>query len=104
MSQYDVFDNPVPQARSAFPFVVVLQSEIADTGRDRIVAPLVPRTRMAGAIGRLTPIVKVASVDHVLLVPRMTSVARIDLRGLKDKLLAYRGEIAAAIDYLFIGV
>jgi hypothetical protein len=64
----------------------------------------VPRHRMAGATGRLTPIVKVASVDHVLLVPRMTSVAAEDLRGPKDQLLAYRGEIAAAIDYLFIGV
>jgi toxin CcdB len=104
VSQYDVFDNPIPQARRAFPFVAVLQSEIADTGRDRIVAPLVPRTRIAGTIGRLTPVVKVASVDHVLLVPRMTSVPANDLRSVKDKLLLYRGEIVAAIDYLFIGV
>lgn len=104
MSQYDVFDNPIPQARRAFPFVAVLQSEIADTGRDRIVAPLVPRTRIAGTIGRLTPVVKVGSVDHVLLVPRMTSVPVNDLRSVKDRLLLYRGEIVAAIDYLFIGV
>lgn len=104
MSQYDVFDNPIPQARRAFPFVAVLQSEIADTGRDRIVAPLVPRTRIAGAIGRLMPVVKVASVDHVLLVPRMASVPADDLRTVRDKLLPYRGEIVAAIDYLFIGV
>lgn len=99
-----MFDNPIPQARRAFPFVVVLQSEIADTGRDRIVAPLVPRTRMMGTIGRLTPVVKVAGVDHVLLVPRMSSVAATDLRAAKDKLLAYRSEIAASLDYLFIGV
>jgi toxin CcdB len=104
VSQYDVFDNPIPQARRAFPFVAVLQSEIADTGRDRIVAPLVPRTRIAGAIGRLMPVVKVASVDHVLLVPRMASVPADDLRTVRDKLLPYRGEIVAAIDYLFIGV
>jgi toxin CcdB len=104
VSQYDVFDNPIPQARRAFPFVAVLQSEIADTGRDRIVAPLVPRTRIAGTVGRLTPVVKVASVDYVLLVPRMASVPANDLRTVKDKLLLYRGEIVAAIDYLFIGV
>jgi toxin CcdB len=104
VSQYDVFDNPIPQARRAFPFVAVLQSDIADTGRDRIVAPLVPRTRIAGTAGRLTPVVKVASVDHVLLVPRMTSVPANDLRTVRDKLLLYRGEIVAAIDYLFIGV
>jgi toxin CcdB len=104
VSQYDVFDNPIPQARRAFPFVVVLQSELADTGGDRIVAALVPRTRMMGTIGRLTPVVKVAGVDHVLLIPRMTAVAAADLRVLKDTLIAHRGDIVAALDYLFIGV
>jgi hypothetical protein len=34
----------------------------------------------------------------------MTSVPANDLRSVKDKLLLYRGEIVAAIDYLFIGV
>jgi hypothetical protein len=104
MSQYDVFDNPIAQARRAFPFVTILQSEIADTGRDRIVAPLVPRTRMSGAVGRLTPIVKVADVDHILLVPRMVAIAATDLRAVKDRLTAYRGAIVAALDFLFLGV
>jgi toxin CcdB len=104
MSQYDVFDNPIPQARRAFPFVAVLQSEIADTGRDRIVAPLVPRSRMSGSVGRLTPLVKVADVDHVLLVPRMTAIAATDLRTVKDRLIAHREDIVAALDYLFLGV
>jgi toxin CcdB len=104
VSQYDVFDNPITRARRAFPFVAILQSEIADTGRDRIVAPLVPYQRMPGVIGRLTPLVKVAGVDHVLLVPRMTSVAATDLRAIKDQLAAYRDDIVAAIDYLFLGL
>ena len=104
MSQYDVFDNPIPQARRAFPFIAILQSEIVDTGRDRIVAPLVPRTRMSGTVGRLTPLVKVADVDHVLLVPRMTAIAATDLRAVKDRLTAYREDIVAALDFLFLGV
>lgn len=74
MSQYDVFENPIPRARDAFPFVTVLQSELANTGRDRMVAPLVARVRMPGISGRLTPIVKVLGVEHVLLVPRMAPV------------------------------
>lgn len=104
MSQYDVFDNPIPRARQAFPFVVILQSELADTGRDRIVAPLVPRARMPGVVGRLTPVVKVRRVDHVLLVPRMTAVAAADLRGVRDELTSRREDIVAAIDFLFLGV
>jgi toxin CcdB len=104
VSQYDVFDNPIPPARRAFPFVAILQSELADTGRDRMVAPLVPRTRMAGTVGRLTPIVKVANVEHVLLVPRMTAISATDLRVVKDRLTAYRADIVAALDFLFLGI
>lgn len=104
MSQYDVFENPIPRARSAFPFVAILQSELADTGRDRMVAPLVTRTRMPGVSGRLTPIVKVLGVEHVLLVPRMAPVAIADLREVKDQLATYRNDIVAALDFLFLGV
>ena len=99
-----MFDNPIPQARWAFPFVVILQSELADTGRDRIVAPLVPRTRMTGTVGRLTPVVKVANVEHVLLVPRVTAIAATELRAIIGWLTAYRSDIVAALDYLFLGV
>jgi hypothetical protein len=82
-----------------FPFVAVLQSELADTGRDRMVAPLVPRTRMTGTVGRLTPVVQVAAVEHVLLVARMTAIAATDLRTVIDGLAAYRDDIVAALDY-----
>ena len=104
MSQYDVFENPIPRARGAFPFVTILQSELADTGRDRMVAPLVARARMPGVSGRLTPIVKVLNVEHVLLVPRMAPVGIAELRGVKDQLAPYRDEIVAALDFLFLGV
>jgi toxin CcdB len=104
VSQYDVFENPIPHARSAFPFVTILQSELADTGRDRMVAPLVARTRMPGVAGRLTPIVKVLGTEYVLLVPRMAPVGIADLRGVKDQLLLYRDDIVAALDFLFLGV
>ena len=46
MAQFDVFVNPIVAARRAYPFVAVLQSDLADTGRDRIVAPLAPRGRV----------------------------------------------------------
>ena len=104
MSQYDVFENPIPRARNAFPFVSILQSELADTGRDRMVAPLVARARMPGVSGRLTPIVKVLGVEHVLLVPRMAPVGIAELRVVKDQLIPYRNEIVAAVDFLFLGV
>lgn len=69
-----------------------------------MVAPLVTRARMPGVSGRLTPIVKVLGVEHVLLVPRMAPVGIADLHGVKDQLQPYRNDIVAALDFLFLGV
>lgn len=102
--QFEVFTNPIKRARRAYPFVAVLQSDVAETGRDRIVAPLVPRTRLGGTAGRLTPHVQVAGIDHVLLVPAMTAVQAADLRDSKGQLAKHRDAIVAALDYLFLGV
>lgn len=104
MSQFEVFENPVVQARHAYPFVTVLQSDYADTGRDRIVAPLVPRTRLSGTVGRLTPHVRVSGAEYILVVPGMTAIAAVDLRDAQDDLSAHRSDIMAALDYLFLGV
>jgi toxin CcdB len=103
-AQYDVLDNPVTRARKAFPFVAILQSDLADTGSDRIVAPLVPSARIPGLAGRLMPVVKVEGVDHALIVPRLAAVPAAELRAVKGSLSAYRNEIVAALDLLFLGV
>jgi toxin CcdB len=104
MAQFDVFVNPIPRARRIYPYVAVLQSDVADTGRERIVAPLVPKARLAGTVGRMTPHVRVANVDHVLLVPSMAAIAVGDLREPRGQLVAHRDAIVAALDYLFLGV
>lgn len=104
MAQFDVYINPIPQARRAYPYVAVIQSDLAETGRERIVAPLVPKARLTGTVGRLTPHVRVSDVDHVLLIPNMAGVAARDLRELRGQLKAHRDPIVAALDYLFLGV
>ena len=104
MGQLDVYVNPITRARRAYPYVAVLQSDLAETGRERIVAPLVPRARLTGAVGRLTPRVLVSEVDHVLLVPNLTAIDAKDLRELRGNLVAHRERIVAALDYLFLGV
>jgi toxin CcdB len=104
MRQFEVFENPISRARRAYPLVAILQSDLADTGRERIVAPLAPRTRLHGTVGRLTPHVTVLKVEYVLLIPSMTAVLATDLRVRRDEVTKYRAEIVAALDYLFLGV
>ncbi len=103
-AHYAVLDNTIPRARRAFPFVAILQADLADTGSDRIVAPLAPSAPMANLVGRLMPIVKVRGLEHVLIVPRLAAVPAVDLRAVKDSLSTYRNEIIAALDLLFLGV
>jgi toxin CcdB len=102
--QFDVFVNPIIAARRAYPYVVMLQSDFAQGARDQIVAPVVPRRSLADVAGRLTPIVTVESVEHVVLVPALTGVRHRDLGVRVHSLAAARAELLAAIDYLFFGV
>lgn len=89
MAQLDVFVNPIAAARRAYPLVAVMQSDVADTGRERIVAPLALRARLTGTIGRMTPHVEIGGTPYVLIVPRMTSVAAADLRDLRGQLASF---------------
>jgi toxin CcdB len=102
--QFDVFVNPIDAARQHYPFVVVLQSDFVDRGREQIVAPLVPRKSLPAIAGRLTPIVIVDSSEHVVLVPALAGVRRRDLEVRVTSLAAARTEVLAAIDLLFFGV
>jgi toxin CcdB len=104
MTQFDVFVNPIPAARGAYPFVVAMQSDFARQATDQIVAPLAPSTSMSKVAGRLTPAVVVNGTDHAVLVPRLTAMRTADLSRRVGSIAGARGELLAAIDYLFFGV
>jgi toxin CcdB len=104
MAQFDVFENPVIAARRAYPWIVVLQSDLASASLERIVAPLVPRAAYPRVPGRLTPVVKVEGVDHILMTSSLAGIAARDLGPRIDTLGHSRLEILSAIDYLFFGV
>jgi toxin CcdB len=103
--QFDVHANPVTGARRTYPWVVELQSSLADAGRTRIVAPLVPRAEFgSGTTGRLVPIVQVNGTDHAVLVPSLASIPARDLGPAVQSAAYARAELLAAVDLLFSGV
>jgi len=103
MRQFDVLDNPILRARRAMPFVAILQSDLAETGGERVVAPLAPSAALPPLAGRLLPIVTVENQDYALLVPSLTALPAADLRNVVTNLAADHERIVAALDYLFIG-
>src|SRR5258706_14980074 len=99
MAQFDVFVNPIVRARRLYPYVVTLQSDLAHAARDRIVAPLVPFRLMPKVISRVTPIVALDGIEHMVLVPALTGMRSRDLKERYSSVAECRGELLAAIDY-----
>jgi hypothetical protein len=76
MIQLEVFANPLVRARRAFPYAVVLQSDVSVQGRE----------------------------EFIVLMPWMTNVPASELRKPVADLASFRDRIVDAIDWLFLGI
>jgi toxin CcdB len=101
--QLEVFPNPLVRARGAYPYVVVLQADVAALGRERIVAFLAPHAQAGNVAGRLMPVVTIDKRSFVVLMPSITNVPVSALRDSVGNLQAFRESILDAIDATFIG-
>ena len=102
--QLEVFPNPLVRARRFYPYVVVLQADMAATGRERVIAFLVPRKQIGTVSGRLMPLVELGRQEFVLLMPSITNVPVTELGRPVGDLAAYRSKIVDAIDWMFLGI
>ncbi len=102
--QLEVFLNPLIRARRAYPYVVVLQADIAATGRERVIAFLIERKQLGPTPGRLLPVVGVAGQEFVVVMPSITNVTVVELGKSVGDLSAFRGKIVDAIDWMFLGI
>ena len=101
--QLEVFPNPLARAQGAYPYIVVLQADVAALGRERIVAFLAPHAAVGHVTGRLMPSVILNGQSYVVLMPSMTNVPVSRLRDPVGNLQAYRESILDAIDATFVG-
>jgi toxin CcdB len=102
--QFDVYANPITRARRTFPYVAVLQHDLAETGHDRVAAFLAPRSALPRAAGRIAPVVDVDGRSFVLLVHLLTNLPAADLKIAIGNVSAHRDRIVEALDWLFLGV
>ena len=101
--QHDVFVNPNPQTRPGFPFIAVLQADVAES-KERIVAPMVPASDLSRAAARMTPVVNLEGRAYHLMVPLMVLVPTARLTKPVGTIRAHRDDIVRAIDWLFCGL
>jgi toxin CcdB len=104
MAQFDVFVNPIQNARRSYPFVVAMQSDLTINGAEQLVAPIASIDYPQPASRRVSPVVALQGHDLVVVVPRLTVMRSRDLIEKVSSIATARAELLAAIDYLFFGV
>ena len=103
MAQFDVFVNPIQNARRSYPFVVAMQSDLI-SGAEQLVAPIASSDYPRSASRRVMPVVALQGNDLVVVVPRLTVMRSRDLIEKITSIATAGSELLAAIDYLFFGV
>ncbi len=102
--QHDLYPNPNLRSRPAFPFVVVLQADLAEGDR-RLVAPVAPYVAPFTSVQtRVLPLIEHDAERYTVALPLIGSLPRNALRRTVGSLAAYRDDITRALDWLFFGI
>lgn len=104
MRRFDVFRNPNPKSAKAFPYLVVLQSELLDGLATQVVAPLVRASVLGKPARRLNPAFEVEGQTVFLLTQQLGPVSTRALSQHVASLEGQRHVITAALDLLFSGI
>jgi toxin CcdB len=99
----DVYEHPDRRSRQAFPFVVQLQSDIAD-GETRIAAPLVSAALAGRGPTRTLHAVLHDGSEYLVATTMMGTVETRALRRSVGSVMAWHDDIARALDRLFYGI
>src|SRR5258707_1792167 len=96
MAQFDVFANPIQNARRVYPFVVAMHSDFTVNGAEQFVAPIVASDYGPSASRRVMPVVALLGNNHVVVVPRLTVMRSRDLGEKVSSIASARSELLAA--------
>ena len=102
--QHELFANPNPRSRRAYPLVVVLEADVSEGAR-RLIAPLAPQVGpLASGTSRALPLIDHEDKRYVVTLPLISTLPRNQLRNAIGSLAPYRDDITRALDWLFFGI
>jgi toxin CcdB len=105
MAQFAVYRNKNPKSKSAYPYLVDVQSDLLSDLQTRVVVPLAKFTALRKKpIRDLTPVVDVDGGKYLLLIPQLAGISIGELGQPLGTVSAHRDEIVAAVDFLITGV
>jgi len=105
MPQFAVYKNRNEVTRGRFPLLLVVQSDLLEPLKTRVVVPLSPAvTAKARAMQSLTPNITVAGKEYLMVTPQLAGISVSQIGALVDTVASERDKIIAAIDLLITGV
>lgn len=84
--------------------VVVIQSDLLEAARTRVVAPLLPRQEVGTPLRGLNPVFAIGEADVVLMTQLAATLTLSELGERAGSLAHKRDEIVRALDMLLSGV
>jgi toxin CcdB len=105
MAQFAVYKNKNPQTKAVFPLLLDVQTSLLSDLHSRVVVPL---TKSAAALqkpmSRLTPIIKVEGVAHLLVTYQLAAISESALGSPVADASEHRDAVIAALDLLLTGI
>lgn len=105
MAQFSVYKNKNPKTKTAYPYLVDVQSDLLRDLRTRVVVPLVKLASLGKKpLKNLTPVLEVDGQKFVMLAPQLAGISMNDLGPEVGSLVNHRAEIINALDFLITGI
>jgi toxin CcdB len=105
MAQFTVYKNKNARTKSVFPLLIDVQTGLLEDLHSRVVVPL---TKLPAALqkplSRLTPIIKVDGVSHLLVTYQLAAIAQSALGSPVADASEHRDAIISALDLLLTGI
>jgi toxin CcdB len=105
MTQFTVYKNKNPQTKSIFPLLLDVQTSLLSDLHSRVVVPLTKSpTALRKPMTRLTPIIKVEGVSHLLVTYQLAAISQSALESPVADASENRDAIIAALDLRLTGI
>jgi toxin CcdB len=105
MGQFTVYKNSNPQTKSVFPLLLDVQTGLLSDLQSRVVVPLTKSTAaLQKPLSRLTPIIKVDGVPHLMVTYQLAAIRQSALGATVADASEDRDVIVAALDFLLTGI
>lgn len=101
--QFDVYPTP-GRAREVFPFLVDVQSDLADGFSTRFVVPLMRGGPEVMALQRANPLIEFDGRSHLFVANQLANISASRLGKPVGNIARWREEMIAAIDFMVTGI